>query len=104
MYLDELQPQRNYVSWGHLGLGGLLGYDSAEAAVVVGGKRYAHALSAHAPSHLIFDLSQRFTRFRCSVALNDDSCGKPTHASFQIVVDGRSVWNAAHIVPGQTLT
>src|SRR4051794_24504087 len=101
MYLDEIPAQYVSVSWGRLGTGGLLGYDGENRAVVVGGRRYPHALSAHAPSHLVFALGGRFARFRGAAALNDDARGRVTRANFQVIVDGRSVWTAENVTPEQ---
>jgi len=69
-YLDS-RPLVGYgVRYGALGLHGDLGYEGQ--AVQVRGKAYSHALSAHAPLRLVFELEGKYQTFQRRVALNDD--------------------------------
>ena len=80
MYLDALKLLNADVGYGNIGLNGALGYEDKRVAVK--GTQYAHAVSAHAPSRLVFELGRRFASFRCQVALNDDVPAGRTHADF----------------------
>jgi hypothetical protein len=97
VYLDELPLIAQRVGYGALGTRGSLGYDAG--VVLVQARHYARALSAHAPSLLVFDLGARFSAFRCSVALNDD--GRDTEADFVVLADGREAAVALGVMPGE---
>ena len=97
MYLDEFPTLVARVGYGALGTRGSLGYD--EGAVRVQGRAYARALSAHAPSLLLFDLGLRFRRFECRVAVNDGA--RDTEADFVVLVDGHEAAAAFGVKPGQ---
>jgi NPCBM/NEW2 domain len=97
VYLDELPLIAEHVGYGALGTRGSLGYDAG--VVLVQARHYARALSAHAPSLLVFDLGARFSAFRCSVALNDD--GRDTEADFVVLADGREAAVALGVTPGE---
>ena len=98
MYLDTIDPFFSTVGWGTLGRRGELGYDRKR--VTVGRQAYAHALSAHAPSRLMFDLGGRYATFRSHVALNDDVPGGFAQAHFYVIADGRRVAAVERVVAG----
>jgi NPCBM/NEW2 domain/Methyltransferase domain len=98
MYLDNLVPFFATVGWGTVGRRGELGYDQKH--VTVGGQTYAHALSAHAPAQLMFDLAGRYTRFRSRVAINDDVPSGWAQADFHVLADGRRVAVAEGVAAG----
>ena len=87
MNLDSLPLLEAQVGYGTLGMNGSLGYEGK--TVSVRGKRYPHALSAHAPARLCFRAERRFASFLCQVALNDDVPAGRSHADFAVVADGR---------------
>lgn len=89
MYLDSLKLLGARVGYGSPGLHGSLGYE--DKSVTVRGRQYEHAVSAHAPSRLVFELGRRFSGFRCNVALNDDVPEGRSHANFALIADGRQV-------------
>lgn len=89
MYLDNLVPFFSTVGWGTVGCHGELGYDRKR--VTVGGQTYTHALSAHAPARLMFDIAGRYTGFHSRVAINDDVPGGWAQADFHVLADGQRV-------------
>ena len=98
MFLDRLPLTGATVGFGKLGTDGDLGYEGS--SVKVAGKPCAHALSAHAPSHLTFDLAGGYQRFECRVAFNDDVRGRPTSCHFAVRLDGEEVASAPLVRPG----
>jgi predicted O-methyltransferase YrrM len=98
MFLDSFQPVEVKVGYGALGRGGELGYEGK--SVSVGGRGYEHALSAHPPARLVFDLGGRFEWFRAEVALNDDVERGASHADFVVAADGRPVAAARRVAAG----
>jgi hypothetical protein len=98
LYLDAVPILQQETGYGELGLHGALGYE--DLRVSVQGKPYHHAISAHAPSCLVFDLDQRFASFRCRVALNDDVPAGASHANFTVVADGRVVAAMPYVAVG----
>src|SRR5262249_30862365 len=86
------------VGYGSLGLDGQLGYEGLR--VSVRGKSYEHALSAHAPSYLSFNLDRRFAGFRCQAALNDDVPASCTFAHFTAIADGQVVAVMPNVAAG----
>jgi predicted O-methyltransferase YrrM len=99
MHLDSFAPLQSRVGYGQLGTGGSLGYESKR--VIVRGRSYAHAISAHPPSRILYQLGGRFSSFRCEVAINDDVAGTDTHADFVVLADGVRAGTVAHLRPGQ---
>lgn len=99
MYLDALKLLDAQVGFGSPGLRGALGYESK--SVTVKGRPYEHAVSAHAPSRLSFDLGRRFAGFRCRVALNDDVPAGRSHADFELLADGRRVALEPYVGAGE---
>jgi len=97
-YLDALPLIHAEVGYGALGRDGSLGYEGK--AVMVQGRTYAHALSAHAPARLSFRLDGGYTTFRCEVGFNDDVHSGVSHCSFAVLADGHQVGTAAHVVAG----
>jgi hypothetical protein len=97
-YLDDLQPSVSQVSWGGLGLRGELGYEGKR--VRVQGASYAHAISAHPPSRVVFTLDSGYRSFHASVAINDDVRPGLSHADFSVVADGVLVAFAARVTAG----
>jgi hypothetical protein len=97
VYLDELAPVGLKLGYGSLGTGGALGYEGLEARVQ--GRGYARALSAHAPSVLVFDLDAAFDALHCWVALNDDA--RDSKADFLVLADGREAAAALDVRVGE---
>ncbi len=98
MYLDQLDLNEQSVGWGQLGTQGSLGYDGLSVAVQR--RSYQHAISAHAPSRLVFGCDGRFEQFHCKVALNDDVAHKGSAADFVVVADGRVAGVAPQVRAG----
>jgi hypothetical protein len=98
-YLDGSPLLEQEVGYGALGLNGELGYDGQSVRVRT--QTYAHALSAHAPSRLVFDLEGQFTNLCCEVALNDDVAGYESSALFMILGDGRVLAMDRNVATGQ---
>lgn len=99
MFADDLSLLGAETGYGALGLRGDLGYDGR--VVTAQGRRYAHAVSAHPPSRVSLQLSGRFSRFHCYVAINDDVTAGATHADFTVLADGREVGVASYVRPGE---
>lgn len=99
MYLDQVPRVHEEVGYGGVGLSGDLGYDGLR--INVSGHSCQHAISAHAPSRLVFDLDRRFESFRCRVAVNDDALGQPAKVDFLVIADGRLVAVVPRVVPGE---
>jgi predicted O-methyltransferase YrrM len=95
VYLDSLVPLSAEVGYGELGRFGSLGYEWRQ--VSVGGQPFAHALSAHPPSRVVFQLSKQYRRFRCQVALTDEVAAHNARAHFAVIVDGREVASAKNV-------
>lgn len=100
MRLTDLTPLHARVGYGKLGLSGELGYEGKR--ISVHGEPRLHALSAHPPSRIGFDLGGRFGALRCRVALNDDVPAGRSHADFSVIADGRVVAAAHHVVAGDS--
>jgi predicted O-methyltransferase YrrM len=98
-YLDSLTPTSEVVGYGHLGRGGSLGYENK--TVTVRSRPWPHALSAHPPARLRFQLDRRFCNFQCRVGLNDDVPIGRSHADFLVLADGRPAATANFVVAGQ---
>jgi predicted O-methyltransferase YrrM len=96
-YLAALPAGHIEVGYGKLGRNGDLGYEGK--TVTVAGRRYANALSTHAPARLVYRLDGRFTRFRCQVAFNDDVRPNASHCSFSVLADRRQVCST-HMTAG----
>jgi predicted O-methyltransferase YrrM len=97
-YLDSLVPSHVEVGYGSYGCHGDLGYEGK--SVVVQRRPYYHALSAHAPARIVFQLDRRFTTFRCQIGFNDDVYPGASHASFTVLGDSRQVCASVHVVAG----
>ncbi len=98
MYLDQLELKERSVGWGEVGQGGSLGYDGL--SVTVQRRSHQHAISAHAPSRLLFNCDGKFEHFHCKVALNDDIAHKGSSADFVVIADGRVVGVAPQVRAG----
>src|SRR5260370_14592370 len=98
VYLDQLPLIEQVVGYGDLGTNGALGYDGR--IVGVGRQQYVHALSAHAPSRLVFNCGRQFQEFYCKVALNDDIATKVSSSDFAVYADGRVVAAATQVQAG----
>lgn len=98
MYLDQLELKEQSVGWGQVGRDGSLGYDGLSVAVQR--RPHQHAISAHAPSRLVFTCDGRFEQFHCRVALNDDVALKGSAADFVLVADGDVVGAAPQVRAG----
>ena len=99
VYLDEVRLLHVDVGYGRLGVRGDLGYERSR--VVVGGSSFDHALSAHAPSSLLFDLDRSFSTFECRVALNDDVPFRGSYADFSVIADGNTVAVVPNVGAGE---
>ena len=99
MFVDDLSLLGADTGYGALGLRGNLGYDGR--VVAAQGQRYAHAVSAHPPSRVSLQLSGRFLRFQCHIAINDDVTADATHADFAVLADGREVGVAWYVPRGR---
>ena len=98
LHLDTLSPSDCSVGYGELGTGGSLGYD--QQRVIVGGRRYAHALSTHPPARVTWTLDGSWRSFRCQVTLNDDVTAGRSYADFVVYADGRRVAEAYRVMAG----
>lgn len=98
-YLDERPLLEQEIRYGSLGLSGNLGYEDQEVRVL--GRSYSHAISAHAPSRLRFDLNGGYIGLHCQVALNDDVPIGAASADFSVFGDGRLLALAQAVAPGQ---
>jgi predicted O-methyltransferase YrrM len=99
MQLDALPLVHARVGYGSLGFRGALGYEGK--GVTVNGRAYTGAISAHAPSRVLYRLGGAFSRFRSHVALNDDVPPGRSHADFAVIADGKEVGLASHVVAGE---
>jgi hypothetical protein len=99
MYLDSFTPLEVEVGYGELGIKGRLGYEGK--TVSARGRAYEHALSAHPPARLLFQLDGRFNSFRSLVALNDDVPAGCSYANFAVLADGREVAVAPRVMAGE---
>ena len=99
MYLDELTIVRQEVGYGQLGLYGSLGYE--DKSVRVRDHYYPHALSAHAPSRLGFELAGRFMSFHSLVALNEDLAYNGAAVDFSVLLDGARIAVVRGVSAGQ---
>jgi len=99
MHLDSLALLRREVGHGCLGLYGAMGYEGRR--VVVDGVHYEHALSAHAPSRLEFDLRGRFKGLRCRIAFTDEVTPQRTSATFTLLGDGRTLADVVDFNAGE---
>ena len=97
--LDRLAPTTAQVGYGQLGTGGQLGYE--DQRVCVQGSPCTTALSAHAPSRLVFETDGEWRSFAARVALNDDVVGRNTLAHFLVLADGAEVACAPMVRPGE---
>ena len=98
MYLDQLEIKEQAVGYGTVGMGGALGYDGLN--VNVQRQERQHAISAHAPSRLVFACDGRFQQFSCSVALSDDVAHLGSSADFIVLADGRVAGVAPQVRAG----
>lgn len=99
IWLDRLSPQTVSVGFGEAGFNGRLGYEGKNVEVC--GGAMPHAISAHAPSRLVYDLNGRFETFRSRVAINDTAPDDATHAEFYVLADGVVCGVAKNVRPGQ---
>jgi hypothetical protein len=96
--LDQLEPVFAEVGYSGLGRNGWLGYEgrSRRDRRRTAGLRARH----YPPARLRYQVPGGFTRFRCSVALNDDVAGHGSSAGFTVVADGRIVADVPHVRAG----
>ncbi len=99
-WLDKISPQHSSVGFGTLGVQGELGYEGKRVEAC--GQNYVHALSAHAPSQLVYELDGTLAWFGCRVALNDDVPSDATAADFKVFADGRRVAFVRNVRPGES--
>ncbi len=97
-FLDELTPTLASVAHGNLGQFGDLGYEGKRVRVC--GELRHHALSAHAPSRLVYQLNGRYSHLCCQVAMNDDVPPDASAADFLVRADNRLVVIARNVRPG----
>jgi NPCBM/NEW2 domain/Methyltransferase domain len=97
-YLDSLTPLQVRVGYGQLGLNGSLGYEGKRVSVQR--KSYAHSLSCHPPSEVLYHVGGRYSSFRAEVALNDDVLHSTSHADFILLADGVQVGAVNYVQPG----
>ena len=98
VYLDSLTPVQVRVGYGQLGLHGDLGYEGKRVSVQR--RNYAHALSCHPPSEVLFHVGGRYSCFRSEVALNDDVRHSISHADFILLADSVQVASVGYVQPG----
>jgi predicted O-methyltransferase YrrM len=99
VFLDDLTPRFARVGYGELGRNGHLGYEGKP--VMVAGRSYSHALSAHSPASLVFELDGGYTSFHTRVTINGDVPPGRSHASFSVFADGRRVAVAPYVAAGE---
>src|SRR5579863_2151376 len=88
MYLDSLPMVSQAVGRGKPGRNGKLGWKGLP--IRVGDTEFDHAIGAHAPSSLVFDIGGKYDLFTCSVGLNDSAFGPDRYptVTFQVLADG----------------
>jgi hypothetical protein len=89
MFLDELRSVSEQVGVGTVGRLGQLGILGKPVRVM--GTFYTHALGAHAPSSITFNLNGAYTDFQSSVGINDDAVWDDPLAQFKVYGDGRLI-------------
>ena len=75
VFLDDLPPLTTRVGYGRLGLAGQLGYE--DQPVVFNNDFVRHAISAHGPSAVEYEIGGQYTLFTAIGAINEDI---PRHA------------------------
>lgn len=64
-----------------------------EKRLSIAGKTYATGIGTHANSRLWIDLAGGSDRFLASVGV-DDAAGGPASIAFQVIADGRKIWDS----------
>jgi alpha-galactosidase len=70
-----------------------------EQPLAIGGKAFRNGVGTHANSKLWIDLAGGSERFLASVGV-DDAAGGPATIVFQVLADGRTVWESGVMKPG----
>ncbi|HYG73396.1 MAG TPA: protein kinase [Planctomycetota bacterium] len=91
-YLSNMQEMQASVGFGKFGKEGDLGYENGR--VRVKGKEVLHALSAHAPSAIHYNLNKAFTSFKTAVAMNDTAGTAHAPALFKVLGDEKMLWES----------
>src|SRR6266705_2042274 len=97
IYLDSFPPIESEVGYGTLGTHGELGYEAGR--VCFEGTERLHAISAHAPSRIIYHLDGHYRRFDARTSFNQDVAERDTCAHFLVYADGREVACAPLLYP-----
>ena len=81
--------------WGRLGLNRAAYADPATAlALKIHNHDYTHGLGHHAPGEIVVDVSEGYERFEAEVGLQWQGGAAPGSVVFEVLVDGRSVFNS----------
>jgi glycosyltransferase involved in cell wall biosynthesis len=96
--LDSVPCLTAKAGYGSIGLRGQLGYE--RKVVRIQGQTDPHAISLHPPGRAVFHLSQKYARFTCEVALNDDVPPGRSWADFSVRGNDHLLAVAAHVVAG----
>lgn len=97
VYLTELDVSKTKQGWKEAACNfNLLG-----SRLKVAGQVYTNGLATHSPSELTVSLNGA-RRFLADVALDDTSDQPDKRAVFQVIADGRLLWQSAPLKRGQT--
>jgi hypothetical protein len=96
LILTGLKPGSSYQSWGvpHFGL------SVSGKPVAVQGKPYKNVFGVHANSLLTYHLDGRYQTFGALAALPDYLEGYQASVVFEIVADGKPLWQSELVNPG----
>lgn len=90
VYLADLPEAEVRLGWNWtLGKNGDMGYYFLKANPKHAGA--AHALSAHAPSHIAYHLFRRFQTFKTTASLNVSAAAPQV---FRVKLDGKTIWQS----------
>jgi len=93
--LDELDLTKMRQGWGKPQVNRSI----REKPLSIAGRKFEHGVGTHANSTLWLDLAGKAERFTASVGV-DDAAGGPASVSFEIIGDGRKLWQSGLMKPG----
>jgi endo-alpha-N-acetylgalactosaminidase len=100
--LSELLESEAQVGYGSFQKNGTMGYfggsGTTEQLNLLGVTDASHTLSAHAPSHIAYQLDQPYVTLRGAVAVNYDSHVMHALLVFKILGDGKELWTTGQVM------